>query len=310
MGKVVGEGSIVRGVLRFSTTAGVVSAALLLGACAQTGEINLGLGNEQPKSVDIATASAGTGSQAELEKATAYWGEQHAKNPRDPKAAIAYARNLKAMGRKANALGALQATYMYASDDKELLSEYGRLALDLGQVSTAEQLLIRADDPAKPDWRIISARGTVLAKQTRFKEAIGYFEKALNLAPDQASVMNNLAMAYAMDGQAAQAETLLRKASASGASDPRIAKNLELVMGLQGKKPGGNEPAPAFAHASDPDTVTRAPLTTAAWNRPLPIEQAAAPVKVAAKGTSSAGMNADDIVRQAMEAEHAKTAKR
>lgn len=192
MSKASSDSSTVSLVLGMSSRGAAFSLALLLGGCAQLGSI--GLDNEPPKVANIATSSAGPSSKAELEKATAYWGEQHTKNPRDPKAALSYAKNLKALGRKPQALGVMQATYMFATDDREFLSEYGRLALDMGQVSTAGELLARADDPAKPDWRIISAKGTVQAKQGNYKDAIVLYEQARELAPEQASVLNNLAL--------------------------------------------------------------------------------------------------------------------
>jgi len=311
MGKVFANGSLTGRASRLTTAAATISMSLLLGACSQNGPLNLSLNSAEPRTADIATSSAVNPSQAELEKATVYWGEQHTKNPRDAKAAVSYARNLKAMGRKANALAVLQSTYMFAPNDKELLSEYGRLALDLGQVSTAEKLLIHAEDPAKPDWRIISARGTVLAKQGRFKEAIAFYERALSLSPGRPSLLNNLAMGYAMDGQAARAEELLRKAKDSGASDPRVQKNLDLVMNLQGKQ-AGEAPATAVAAAPVPTPAVPAstPAQKTAWNSPLPIERGAATVKVASRNAEPASMDADDIVRRAMAAEHAKGAGR
>lgn len=309
MGKVFGRYSLAGSAMRRATTVVSISATLLLGACAQNSGLDLGLSDDRQKTVDIATASAGNASRADLEKATAYWGEQHAKNPRDTKAAVAYARNLKAMGRKANALAALQATYMLASDDKDLLSEYGRLALDLGQVSTAEKLLIQAEDPAKPDWRIISARGTILAKQNRFKEAVSFYERALELSPGHPSLLNNLAMAYAMDGQAKRGEDLLREAmQAGGAQDPRLQKNLELVVGLQGKSTQREATAAVIEPTPQP-TAAPAAVSQASWNKPLPIEREATPVEVAAISTPSGPMPADDIVRRAVEAEHAKSAR-
>lgn len=310
MGKFVGEASMVHGMARSAATAAVMSVTLLLGACAQSGsDLDLSLASEKPKAVDIATASAGERPEAELEKATTYWGEQHGKNPRDPKAAIAYARNLKALGRKAQALSVMQSSYTYAPDDKDFLSEYGRLSLELGQISTAEQLLLRADDPAKPDWRILSARGTVLAKQGRFKESIEFFEKARTLAPEQASLMNNLAMAYTMDGQAARGEALLRQAASTGTSDPRVQQNLALVVGLQGKGAEVGTGAVQTVAAAN-----AASIKPASWDKALPIEQAAAPAK-ASKAASKAAPKAaavdpDAVIRQAMAAEHAKSAKR
>ena len=44
------------------------------------------------------------------EKATDYWGKKFAKNPRDLKSALNYARNLKAMGQKRRAIIVLQHT--------------------------------------------------------------------------------------------------------------------------------------------------------------------------------------------------------
>ncbi len=311
MGKFVGDASMMHGIARSAASVAVVSVTLLLGACAQSGnDLNLGLDSDKPKAVDIATASAGDRPEAELQKATAYWGEQHGKNPRDPKAAIAFARNLKALGRKAQALAVMQSSYTYAPDDKDFLSEYGRLSLELGQVSTAEQLLARADDPAKPDWRILSARGTVLAKQGRFKESIEYFERASSLAPGQASVMNNLAMAYTMDGQAARGEALLRQAASTGTTDPRVQQNLALVVGLQAKSP---DDTAAAAPAVAAGTPAREAVKAVAWNKPLPIEQAAAPAKGSSKAAPKATAIATDpdaLIRQAMAAEQAKTSSR
>jgi hypothetical protein len=48
-------------------------------------------------------------------------------------------------------------------------------------------------------------------------------------------VINNLALAYALDGKADKAEDLLRKAVASGHEDKRVRQNLALVLGLEGK---------------------------------------------------------------------------
>jgi len=310
MGKIVGGASMVHGMTRSAATVAVISVTLVLGACAQSGsDPNLSLTSDKPKAVDIATASAGERPEAELEKATNYWGEQHGKNPRDPKAAIAYARNLKALGRKAQALSVMQSSYTFAPDDKEFLSEYGRLSLELGQVSTAEQLLLRADDPAKPDWRILSARGTVLAKQGRFKESIEFFEKARSLAPEQASLMNNLAMAYTMDGQAARGEALLRQAASTGTSDPRVQQNLALVVGLQGKGAGDGASTVQPVAAANADSIK-----PTSWDKALPIEQAAAPAKSAKAATKAAPKTAavdpDAVIRQAMAAEQAKPTRR
>ena len=42
----------------------------------------------------------------------------------------------------------------------------------------------RAEDPLKPDWKIISAQGAAIAKQGRHRDAIPLFERALAFSPD------------------------------------------------------------------------------------------------------------------------------
>ena len=64
--------------------------------------------------------------------------------------------------RQDRALAVLQQASIYNSDHKGLASEYGRLALENDQAQLAEKLLSRADDPLKPDWKVISAQGLSL----------------------------------------------------------------------------------------------------------------------------------------------------
>lgn len=213
---------------------GALSAlALSLGGCAGPGSDLTAdlLGTEKPKpaSTDVAEMP-----QSELEKATGYWGEKFSKSPTTLEYALNYARNLKALGRKREALAALQHASNYHAQNREFASEYGRLALELDQVQTAKSVLAFADDPAKPDWRVTSARGTILAKEGSNKDAIRMFERALVLSNRNPSVINNLAMAYALDGRAADGERLLREAAAKGNSE-KVQKNLALVLSLQGK---------------------------------------------------------------------------
>jgi len=283
--------------LSIAGRAAAVAATLCLAACSQVTEGGLAglVGGKAPE-----TAVAGrTTPESELERATAYWGKEAAKNPQDGKAALNYARNLKALGRKQEALSVLQASYMFSAENKDYLSEYGRLALELGQVNTAAQLLEQADDPIKPDWRILSARGTVMAKQGNYKEAVPFYERALQLAPGQASILNNLALAYTMDGQAEKAEQYLRQAASSGASDPRIRQNLAMVLSLQGK----TAEARTVAEAED-GTAIRSASNSQAASEPAPAATRTPPQE--ASPVASVSLTPDEIIEAAMKAEEAK----
>ena len=223
------------------TTSGFIPAARTVRAvaaafvCLAAGACTSGSGPLDLASSPVNDPEAAKDTRTDIAKATDTSGKEFMKEPRDPDKALAYARNLKALGEKRQALAVLQQASNFNAGHRGLNSEYGRLALELDQVSLAQRLLEAADDPANPDWRIISARGTVLAKLGSYRDAIPLYERALALAPNQPSILNNLALAHAMEGQADKAEPLLRRAAAADGKDPRVNQNLSLVLGLQGK---------------------------------------------------------------------------
>ena len=278
----------------------VAALALSLGACSQSADLLLS-GSSQPETAAPRMADSAAPTRSELEQATEYWGKEHAKSPRNGKAAINYARNLRELGRKPEALAALQSSYLYNAQDREYLSEFGRLALEQDQPQLAQQLLERADDPANPDWRILSARGAALAKQGQYKAAIPMFERAREVAPTQSSVLSNLAMAYTMDGNAAQAEPLLRQALAMQDSDPRVRQNLALVLRLQGKTEESASVAMGVDHRPQAAAVSVAAAAPSA--QPARVAAVRRPARVA---SASRELDPDALIRAAVEAEAAK----
>lgn len=211
----------------------VMATSLLLGGCAASSDLLPGTATLA--SADATQAAEALDPQADLRKATEYWGQQHAKNPSDKTTGLNYARNLKAGGDKRQALVVLQNVFSMNKSDPEVAGELGRLALEFDQLSLASRALEVADVPDKPDWRVVSARGTVLAKQGQHKAAIAYFERALAISPNQPSVLNNLAMANAMSGNAQKAEQILRDLAQLNGAPTKVNQNLALVLGLQGK---------------------------------------------------------------------------
>lgn len=146
---------------------------------------------------------------------------------------IRRARDLRTAGKKSEALELLDKS-AGADKDPALIGERGLLALELGQVDKAVALLARAQNPSKPDWRMQSAYGAALSAAGRQKEAQDQFSKALALAPGQPSILNNLALSYALEGRQEEAEKTLRLASAQ-TGDPQARQNLALILGLNGK---------------------------------------------------------------------------
>jgi Flp pilus assembly protein TadD len=199
------------------------AVAALAGGCTQTGSPFARFSNE-PK---LAAADA--------IGAVAQWSAAYNKNPQDPKMALGYAMALKTIGSRDRALDILVAGYRANPDDGEIAAELGRLALDVGRLDIAQQTLKVAETQGVKDWKTLSAQGTLRAKQGQYAEAQQYYLAALQEQPDAVSVINNLALSYALDGKADKSEELLRKAVDGGHGDKRVRQNLAMVLGLQGK---------------------------------------------------------------------------
>ncbi|MEO1720669.1 MAG: tetratricopeptide repeat protein, partial [Pseudomonadota bacterium] len=208
--------------------------AMSLGGCAQTGKQLLEFATTKPGQAD-STKTALPADASELDRAVAYWQAQYRKDPRNAKAALAYARNLKANGNPRGAYAVLEEASVLHGKNRELAGEYGRLALSFNQTQKAINLLKFANNAAQPDWRLLSALGAAYAKTGELRRATDSLERARALAPDQISITNNLAMTYVAAKDLKRAETLLRDIAFRPDATPRMRQNLALVLGLQGR---------------------------------------------------------------------------
>lgn len=275
-----------------------LTTSLMASACAQVGS------DLTPGFLAAEAKSETPDNRSDLQKATEYWGKQFAKSPNDPDAALSYARNLKAMGRKKQALSVLQHALKTHSDKPDLASEYGRLALELGKLNVAAKALAHADIAGNPNWKTISARGALLARQGKYKEAIPEFERALALSEGNPSVLNNLGMAYVLSGDPSTAERYLRQALASDGTNAKVQKNLALALGLQGryaesKQVGG---LAQNRHSADSDTETLRQLVR------LPAKSApiAAPSVAVATAPTPANVTAPQLKTATLDDTHEK----
>jgi Flp pilus assembly protein TadD len=165
----------------------------------------------------------------------AVWGPRYNANPGDAQAAIAYARALRAIGQRAQAVAVLQQSSMRNPQDMKLLGEYGRALADAGEYPEALDALKRAHTPDNPDWRILNAQGAVLDQMGRHVDAQRHYTAALKLKPNEPSVLSNLGLSYALEKKLKLAEATLRKAVAQPGAAPKVRQNLALVVGLEGR---------------------------------------------------------------------------
>ena len=99
-------------------------------------------------------------------------------------------------GKNAQALAVMrQMAILYASD-REVLAAYGKALASAGELDQALQTISRAQTPDRPDWRLKSAEGAILDQLGRANEARAAYRDALDMKPNEPSILSNLGMSY------------------------------------------------------------------------------------------------------------------
>ena len=173
----------------------------------------------------------------ELRVATDRLGQAYEKNPRDPVTGVNYANLLRMNGRDAQALAVMQQVAISNPSDRNVLAAYGKAQAAAGQFQQALDTIGRAQTPDRPDWKLISAEGAILDQMGKASDARQRYRDALDIQPNEPSILSNLGMSYVLTGDLRTAETYLRSAASQPTADSRVRQNLALVVGLQGRFP-------------------------------------------------------------------------
>lgn len=170
-------------------------------------------------------------------EAVAELGKTWEADPGDVSKGLAYANALESINQPDKQLQVYEKLVQRNPGNGKLTGLYGRRLVAAGRSADAIAVLERAAAEGNADWRIHSALGSAYDQQGLYQKARPHYEKALAADPKNLSVMNNLGMSYALEGNLKQAEATLRQADAlpRSKSEPRIRQNLALVVGLQGR---------------------------------------------------------------------------
>jgi Flp pilus assembly protein TadD len=190
--------------------------------------------------------------------------------PGEKRASLDYAAALRANGQHPQAVAVLQRTSMSNVGDRDVAAAYGKALADIGQLEQASQVLAQAHSEDRPNWRVLSTLGSVADQMGNHQRARDLYHRAMQIAPNEPSILNNLGLSYVLTKELTLAEETLRKAVALPGADPRIRANLDLALKLQNKSPASAAtvvPAPAPAAAAAPPI---SPLSMAAAPPPAP----------------------------------------
>lgn len=216
---------------------------LLAGACFIMAAVSLQSCSTTGSTDNIKTGSIPTGlskpvtemTSTELNSAANAIGQAYSKNPEDKTAGLNYANLLRMTGKNDQALAVMQRVVIHHPNDNEVLAAYGKAQAAAGQLEAALDTISRAERPDMPDWRLKSAQGAILDQLGRSLEARLRYREALDLKPNEPSVLSNLGMSYVLTKDLKTAETYLRKAVEQPGADSSVRQNLALVVGLQGR---------------------------------------------------------------------------
>nr|WP_246748689.1 tetratricopeptide repeat protein [Rhizobium setariae] len=206
----------------------MLTASLLLASCSTASRETTGSIPRLNKPVEAMNA-------AELSAATRKIGADYASNPKDRSAGLNYAALLRMTGKNAQSLAVMQQVAIGYPNDREVLAAYGKSLAGAGQLEQALSTISRAQTPDRPDWRLKSAEGAILDQLGRANEARNAYREALDIQPNEASILSNLGMSYLLTRDLKTAETYMRSAIGQPGADSRIRQNLALVVGLQGR---------------------------------------------------------------------------
>jgi Flp pilus assembly protein TadD len=171
----------------------------------------------------------------ELSAAAESIGQAYERNPRDRSAGLNYANMLRMTGRNEQALAVMQQVAINFPADREVLAAYGKSQAAAGQLEQALNTISRAQTPDRPDWKLKSAEGAILDQLGRAGEARQRYREALDIQPNEPTVLSNLGMSYLLNKDLKTAETYLKSAVSQAGADSSVRQNLALAVGLQGR---------------------------------------------------------------------------
>ncbi|WP_336486038.1 tetratricopeptide repeat protein [Methylobacterium nigriterrae] len=164
-------------------------------------------------------------------------GAKYTSDPNDLGTAMRYAQGLRATEQTTQAVAVLQQAALRNPKNSAVLAAYGKALAEVGRLQEAAEVLQNAHTPAQPDWRVLSAQGSVADQLGDHARAQAFYDAALKIRPDEPTILSNLGLSYALARRLDQAESTLRRAVGQPGADARVRQNLALVLGLKGRFP-------------------------------------------------------------------------
>jgi len=211
-----------------AAAAALLTVALLAAGCGTSRETTGSVKRDSGKPLESM-------SSLQLNEAAHSLGKAYTRDTKDSAVALRYANVLQMQGNSDQSLAVMRKLVIDHPKDRNVLAAYGKALAAVGQLEPALDAVRRAQTPEYPDWKLVSAEAAILDQMGQSDPARRLYRKALDLQPNEPSVLSNLGMSYVLQGDLKTAETYLRDAANQPGADSRVRQNLALVVGLQGR---------------------------------------------------------------------------
>ncbi len=170
----------------------------------------------------------------EYEEAAAYWFALYQENPSDLNTAQQCAYNMRYANNPGDAVNVLSSALKIHPGNAQLLAERGKAYAALGNAELALEDITVASAVNTADWTVHSARGVILDRLGKQREAEEAYNKALGLSPGNPKILNNLALNLALAGRHEEAIATLQRALQHPNANIQIRQNLSLLLAMKG----------------------------------------------------------------------------
>ncbi len=165
----------------------------------------------------------------------AFWMREYELNPADLESAIKLSAAIRKLGNAQRAVEITQTTRALYPKDPYLTAEYAAALIASERAVEAMRPLDEALAYAPNYGRLWSLKGAALDQQEQYDLARRHYAKALQITPNDPSVMANVGLSFALSGDPNTAEGWLRRAAAAPGASKSVYQNLALVLQIQGK---------------------------------------------------------------------------
>lgn len=165
----------------------------------------------------------------------AFWMREYELNPADLESAIKLSAAIRKLGNAQRAVEITQTTRALYPKDPYLTAEYAAALIASERAVEAMRPLGEALAYAPNYGRLWSLKGAALDQQEQYDLARRHYAKALQITPNDPSVMANVGLSFALSGDPNTAEDWLRRAASVPGASKSVYQNLALVLQIQGK---------------------------------------------------------------------------